>query len=331
VVITKAEKAASAARRAKNRAHGELRTHERVRARPIRKGERVKITRSCLEQRMFLTVGQEPEEIVNYYGYTLGLSLRDYRVDLHAATQMGNHHHVDVTDVHGTRVGFKNSLHGNLARGLNARRGRFENFWATGGSCDTCEPTDEESLDGLAYTDANAVISGLVRWSHEWPGFSTYGWRFGETRTFKRPDWYRDPNNPKNPDEVQITRIRPKIFMELSDDELFDKLMERIHERELKAHRDMAKANRRFKGVKKILKQKWHLAPTPRAERFRVKPKVVASSWWRLLAQLQRDRAWEAEYAAARATHLRREDALFPYGTYRLRQLSNVRVAQAPP
>ncbi len=28
---------------------------------------------------------------------------------------------------------------------------------------------------------------GLVKWAELWPGFTSAGWAFGETRTFKRP------------------------------------------------------------------------------------------------------------------------------------------------
>jgi putative transposase len=278
-----------------------------------------------------MATGARAKDVRNFYGYSLGVSLRNYGVLFHGGNQMGNHHHLDVTDVRAERVNFKISLHGHLARGFNALRGRFDDFWAGGGSCDTCQPTDEESLEDLAYTDANPVTAGLVKWGHQWPGFTTYGWRFGETRTFKRPDWYRDPDNPDNPPEITITRVRPDIFPELSDDELFEKLMKRIREIELQAHAEMRNKGRRFKGLRKLGREQWNRAPTTWEDRFTVEPKVVASSRWRVLAQLQRNRTWEREYAEARARHRRHEDSLYPYGTYWMRVHACVRVAQAPP
>jgi putative transposase len=198
---------------------------------------------------MFLSTGRTPDEIKNFFGYALGRSLSLYTVDFHAGNQMGDHHHIDATDVLGNRPGFKNSFHSTLARGLNAKRGRFDSFWSGGGSCDTCQPTDEEALMDLVYTDTNPVKAGLVKWGHRWPGFTTYGWRFGETRVFKRPDWFCDPDNPDNPEEVRVTRIRPKIFMHLSDDELFDLLMQKIREHERQIQEEMRKANSRGRGT----------------------------------------------------------------------------------
>lgn len=85
---------------------------------------------------MFLATGGDAEELRNFYGYTVGRALLKYNHELHAGCQMGDHHHTDTTDVDGNRPNFKNSVHGNLARGLNARRGRFDSFWTcTAPSC----------------------------------------------------------------------------------------------------------------------------------------------------------------------------------------------------
>jgi putative transposase len=297
----------------------------------VYQGTRLKITRRCLEQRMFLATGPEPEALRNFYGYTLGVALQRYGLEMHAGCQMSNHHHLDLTDVFGTRPAFKDSMHANVARGLNAKRGRFDHFWESGGSCDTCAPSDEESLEDLVYTDLNPVKAGLVKWGHRWPGFTTYGWKFGETRTFKRPSWYFDPENPDNPDVVHITRVRPKIFMHLSDDELWEKLMKRIRERELQIQAEMRQEGRRFMGEKKLGKQKWSRKPETPTDKFTVTPKVAASCRWRRLAQLQRDRHWERAYADARAELKAGKNPTFPTGTYQLRLLCGVQVAQAPP
>jgi hypothetical protein len=244
---------------------------------------------------------------------------------------MGNHHHTDVTDVLGTLPRFKDSFHANLARGLNCRHGRFDRFWSADGACDTRTPTDDETLEDLVYTLTNPVAAGLVKWGHRWPGFTTYGWKFGETRTFKRPDWYYDPNNPDIPDEVSITLHRPDIFPELSDDELYELLMRRVRERELEIQAEMRKDKRRFVGERKLAKTHWNRAPSTHEDRFTVTPTVAASSRWLRLAQLQRDRDWEAEYAHQRANLHAGREAVFPYGTYWLRVHARVNVANAPP
>ena len=252
-------------------------------------------------------------------------------MDFHGGTQMGNHHHNNVTDTLGLRPNYKNSMHGNLARGLNARYGRFDSVWSGGGSCDTVTPSDDETLEDLAYTDCNPVTAGIVKWGHLWPGFTTYGWRFGESRTFRRPGWYFDPDNPNNPPEVTLTRKRPDIFPELTDDAVFDKLMERCYEIQIAKQRDMKAKHRRFMGLGKLAKSKWWAKPTSWEDRYTLVPTVAASSKEKRIRELKSNAQWRARYADERAKLRNGEPALLPYGAHFLPTLYGVPVEAKPP
>ncbi len=299
-------------------------------------GARVLLTRRCHDRRLFLSPFGDPrkghtaEQTKNFYGYTLARAVFKYGALAHAACQMGNHHHLSITDVLGNRPNFKNSMHGNLARGLNARFGRFDSVWSGDGSCDTVAPTDLETLDDLAYTDCNPVTSGLVKWAHLWPGFTTYGWRFGETRTFERPDWYYDPDSPDNPEFITLTRVRPAIFLELSDDELFDKLMERCLEIQRDKQAEYQRENRRFMGVKKLAKTKWWKRAKSWEDRFTMIPTVAASNKHKLAAQLKRDAEWRVEYAEQLVNLRAGRPATLPHGSYFLPRIYGVPVAKPP-
>ena len=333
---------ASARRRAANRARGEARTRKRVRARPVTPGERTKVTIRCHERRLFLSPygrlqkGQNPEAAAeamrNFVGYAFGRAQLMYGFDFHAGVVMGDHPHYDTTDRLANRPRYKNSIHSSLARGVNAKLGRFDSLFAPGGSCDTTTPTDEETLMDLAYTDTNPVKAGLVKWGHLWPGFTTYGWRFGESRTFRLPDWFFDPDNPDNPETVTITRVRPRgIYPDLSDDELSDKLMNLCRELERAKQQEMKAQNRRFMGLKKLAKTNpWHQA-TSREDRFRIKPRVASTDRWKRSAALRRNRHWAEHYARSRDDFEAGLDPEFPYGTYQMRVRFNVRVADKPP
>ena len=328
----------SARRREANRAHGKRRAHPRVRARPVCPGDRVKTTIRCHERRFFLTPYGPPrdgmsldecaEELRNFVGYTFARAQLKYGFAFHAGNAMGNHPHYDTTDRDGNRPRYKNSIHSSLARGINAKLGRFDSFFEGGGSCDTITDSDEQTLLDLAYTDINPVAAGLVKWGDLWPGFTTYGWRFGEGRTFRRPDWFFDPENPDNPEEIELVRVRPDgLYPELSDKELTAKLMElcRKLEREIQAN------TKRFLGLKKLAKTKWRNAPKTPEDRFTVEPKVASSDRWRRIAAIERNKEWNAHYARSREAHARGENPIFPYGTYLLRVRYNVRVAPRPP
>jgi hypothetical protein len=108
-MVTCAQKQASAARRADNRARGQARSHARVRARPLHPGSSYKVTKRCLERRMFLAPGHKPDELVNFIGYCLAYTALKYGIEVHAAVAMLNHYHVDLTDPHGKRRSSPNS------------------------------------------------------------------------------------------------------------------------------------------------------------------------------------------------------------------------------
>ncbi|PRP99355.1 hypothetical protein [Enhygromyxa salina] len=328
-MATPAQKQASAARRAKNRARGESRDYPRVRARPFYRGARYKITRRCIGRLMLFASGRDAKQVVNFIGYCLAHAAARYGIQIHSSLWMSNHHHTDLTDPEANLVPFKQLLHSLIARGRNRQLGRDDTVWSGQGPCDTQRPTDDESLMDMVYTLTNPVKDGLVRWSRVWPGFTTIGWRYGETRTFKRPAFFDEDGDM--PEEVSLTLVRPGIFSQLDDDELYDKLMDAVRERELEIQRSMRRHSRRFMGLPKLAKQHWSRAAKSFEERFKIKPKHAASSEGQLLRELARNREWEREYAAARELLLAGKPAVFPAGTYWMRRFVGVEVAaQAP-
>ena len=215
-----------------------------------------------------------------------------------------------------------------VARGLNALRGRFDRFWSGDGPCDTRHPPEDEALSDLVYTLTNPVAAGLVKWSRAWPGLTTAGMSFGDTRDFERPDWFFDGQG-RMPREATLTLMRPPSFGELDDAVLDEILADAVRAAELQVQQQMRARGQRFMGLQKLAKQSWSRVAKSLEERFGVTPKVAGSSKWIRLAQLQRDRAWEAEYARARARWLAGEEVVFPAGTYWLRRFAGVKVAGA--
>lgn len=321
---------ASARRRADNRARGGARARSRVRARPIYPGARYKVTRRCLERRLLLAPGEEPERLRDFIGYCLAYTARKYGIQIHAAVVMSNHYHVDLSDPRGQLPAWKQLFNSLLARGVNALRGRFDSFWSCDQPCDTRRPSEDDALADLVYTITNPVEAGLVKWSEQWPGFTTAGWRFGDTRSYRRPEWFFDPQGSM-PEEVSLILVRPPIFRELDDEALFEKLSAGVRDRERRAQAKLRAEGRRFMGGNKIAKQSWRRASTSFEPRFGQAPKVAASSRWLQLAELQRDRDWERQYARARRLWRRGEDAVFPAGTYWLRCFAGIAVAERPP
>lgn len=271
------------------------------------------------------------KDLNNFLGYCLGLCAGRHGQELYAWNFLSNHYHIDVLDKLGEVSAFKQHFNSLVARGVNAMRGRFEQFWSNDGPCDTRMPTDEETLNDLAYTLANPVKDRLVKWGHLWPGFSSYGWKFGETRTFHQPDWFFDKNNKDLPESVTVTLSRPPIFKHLSDEQLWEKLMERVRELEIEAQMKVRRAGRRFLGLSKIEKTKWNDAPEKPEDRFTETPEVASGCRWRAKQEEQRNLEWEKEYAESMDQWDDGFDPDFPYGTYYMRKFIGVNVATGPP
>ncbi|NJL73497.1 MAG: hypothetical protein HC888_19210, partial [Candidatus Competibacteraceae bacterium] len=98
VVVTPKQKQASADRRTRSQAHGRKRPYPRVRARPIYTGRSYKVTRRCLERRMFFLADDKGDDVENLVGYCLAHAANEFGIQVHACVMMSNHHHTDVTD-----------------------------------------------------------------------------------------------------------------------------------------------------------------------------------------------------------------------------------------
>lgn len=294
-------------------------------------GASLKITLSCHENKLMLATGVEPELIRQIFGYVLACALAKYGLLLHGAIQMGNHYHLDVTDVRGVLPYFKAYFNGMLARALNAHRGRLGDFWDRKGSCDTVRDNDEESIGDLVYTETNAVAAGLVKWPKKWPGFHTAGWAFGTSQEFERPDCAFFQNEKKWPKKVSILRAKPPCLSGYTDADATSVLSEAVRVRCLEKQAQMKDQNQRFKGVPKLAKDKWWRVPGSSAkdEWFGVRPKVAVRSQWRKQHALQRNAEWEAAYAAADEAFKNGDrNVEFPYGTWLVRKRHGVKVAQ---
>lgn len=299
----------------------------RVRARPIHKGTRYKITRRCLERRFFLVPSPEINEQI---GYWLAVCLEEHGIQLHAACFMSNHYHLDVTDVGGNLPAFKNHFNATLARLVNSTRGRFDKFWAEDRPSDVRLLEDDDVIEKMAYTLANPTSAGLVKWGRRWPGLTTYSMGFGDSLDFEKPKTFFDPNNNSLPQTALLRLVRPAIELELSDDELHGKLMVEVRRREVEMQREMRAKGRRFLGECRILRQKWNLSSRSREKRFELNPTFASKNKWARIAQVQRDRDWEARYAAAMDALLGgARDVLFPAGSYWMRLFAGARVSAA--
>ncbi len=300
----------------------------RVRARPIVPGTRYKVTRRCYSRQFLLVPSQAVNEII---GYWLAVCLERHGLELHSACFMSNHYHLDVTDPHGNLPAFKNQLNAVLARALNALRGRFDKFWSEDRPCDVRILTDADMLPSMAYTLANPVEAGLVKWGWRWPGFTTAGMCFGETKTFRRPLTFFDPTNDELPNAVTLRLTRPKVLLGLSDELLHVELERETRAREVAKQDQLRQAGKRFLGEARVQRQQWTENPRSRETRFTRTPTRASANKWARIAAAQQDRVWRTAYAAARERFLAgSREVFFPFGSYWLCRFAGAQATLAP-
>src|SRR4051812_43552744 len=94
--------------------------------RTVLPGKTIMLTRRCT-QRQFLL---KPDVKTNQaYWYCLGVAAQRFEIDLILPLAMSNHEHINLFARHGREPEFTAYFHGLLARCMNARLGRWENFW----------------------------------------------------------------------------------------------------------------------------------------------------------------------------------------------------------
>ncbi len=275
-----------------------------------------KVTRRTAQRQFLLLPTTVTREV---FGYCLGLALERFRIRLHAVTVLSNHYHADVTDPYGELPDFKHLLNMLVARAMNAHWGRFENFFASDSPSDVELATPAEVLDRMVYTLTNPVKDRLVRRGTDWQGLTTYGLRFGAKLVFQRPKAFFDDAGGL-PEQVVIEVSRPDILPELSDEELFRLLMRKVKAREREVVAAAKHEQKRFLGMRRVLRQRPTDTPRSREPRFNLNPRVASRSKWQRIAALQRDQRWLEAYREAYERFCAgMRDVVFPHGAYLMR------------
>lgn len=281
------------------------------------------ITRRCT-QRQFLL--RPDADTVQAYLYVLGLAAQLARVDLIYAMTMSNHEHVEVADREGRRVVFYQYLHELVARAMNCRRGRFDNFWASEQTSVVRLVTVDDLVDKIVYSATNPVTAGLVARVDQWPGVNTL-----KALLDKRPIVVKRPRfffREEMPAEVTLTfRIPPELG---DEDEILARIRRRVAEVEAREAAARASTGRRVLGRRAVRQQSWRDLPRTHESRFGLRPSVACRDKWGRIEALQCNEHFLEAYADARRLWLAGKPTLFPPGTYWLRHFAFVPVA-APP
>ncbi len=256
--------------------------------------------------------------------YCLAYAMAKTGVKVHAFVVMSNHIHLVVTDPFGKLPEFAHLLHRNIANALNARYGRWENFWAPGSYSDVQLDTGADIVRKILYTVLNPVEAGLVKRAEQWPGLTSAGIPFGTKIKARRPEFYfREDGDMPEELELLLT-VPPK--MKISQKKLTATVQQRSAEEEAVYQREAARRGRRFLGPKRCREARHFDRPRSREPRRGLNPRIAGILESTRVAALRRLKIFWASYRQARERW--RDGArnvLFPHGTYGLRVYAKVR------
>ena len=269
-------------------------------------------------------------------GYIVAVMSKKYNISIHAICVLSDHWHLVVHDWFDNIVDFTRDCHSFIARAINNTYGDTESLWSSNQTSRPRPLTPADTLDRIGYTMGNPVKHGLVKYGRSWPGLRR-SWPDRPMR-FRRPkNFFRDIGTEEDegtwPDWAILEMHRPVGFEDESDSDLAIKVRKAIADAEASFRSQRAEAGKhQYLGRGKVLKQKRHSRAQTPEKKYRRRKNVVCADPELEEQALQADRAWRATYAERLVRWRRGErDVEFPYGTYKMRVVHNVRVADPPP
>ena len=283
------------------------------------------ITRRTTQQLFLL----RPSAAINgAIRYCLGLAQRRSKVKIHAIIFMSNHYHIVVTDVDGKLPIFTEELHKLIARCLNCKHERWENFWAGAAQTSHVElATREAILEKIVYTLANPTEALLVSHGPEWPGVRLF--RKGKYKVSKPTFFFRTKDEGGTlPQSLKLVLSAPDIGVH---EKRADDVVQRAVTAREKVLREQAYAEgKTFLGAAKVKAQKIYHSSSGSTPHRGLSPQVAARDKWRRIEVLARNADFVKEHAERRKEFVAgKRDVVFPAGTYRLVKQFGARCAEA--
>jgi hypothetical protein len=291
-----------------------------TRPRQVLANEFYMITRSCT-QRQFLL--RPDEETNNAFAYCLAEAAQRFEIDVVLPMAETNHHHTIIYDQHGRFPAFTEHFHKMVAKCMNARWGRWENFWAAEEVCVTRLLGREAVMNELVYAAINPVKDLLVEQAWQWPGINGYRELIqNKPLRAKRPRHFFRKGGSM-PAEVTLDLVIPVVLG--TREEVVAELRARVEQVEHATREHRLQTGKRILGRRKVLTQSWKESPTSVAPHRRLRPRFAGAITERVAA-LAAYKDFLAEYDEARLAWKSGLRALFPTGTYWLRRFAPVSV-----
>lgn len=296
--------------------------------RQIIPGETYLITRRCTRREYLL---RPDEETTAVFDYCFAEAAARHGIGLIAWTAMSNHYHAIVHDPKGQLPAFLEHFHKMVAKVMNARWDRCENFWSSEETCVTRLINNNDIFEKIIYVLCNPVAADLVDRVHDWPGSSSMHSFDGKVTKHRRPKFYFWEGGVM-PEVVELrTTLPSRITKHESAESFWKRVRKALGAREETLREERINAKRRVFGRKAVMRVPHTDSPKKISNRGGLRPCIACLDEERRILELEALEAFRAAYADARlkwAAGNRR--VVFPYGTYRLLDVG-VRCADRPP
>jgi putative transposase len=230
--------------------------------RSIVSGATYLITRRTLRRHLLL---RPDASITQLIVYALAVSANRYGIEVHAICAMSTHIHLVVTDSEGTLPRFLHHFHRLVALGTKVLRSWEGPVWDHDPTSVVRLMTRAAVVEKIAYTLANPVAAGLVRFAHEWPGAKVRIGEIGHAELrAKRPDVYFDPTNSAWPEVAKIPLTRPPDIKEEDTEEFRREVTVELERQEKIAHAEAQRRGIPFLGARRAA----NVSPHERASSF---------------------------------------------------------------
>jgi putative transposase len=288
--------------------------------RRIMPGDVYLITRRCTRREFLL----RPDETTNQiFEYCLAEAAERYGIELIAWKAMSNHYHAVAHDPHGRLPAFIEHFHKMIAKCMNRRWNRWENFWSSDETCVTRLVTNHDILEKVLYVLCNPIESDLVGRIADWPGSSSLGYMNGKEKTIRRPKGGYFLEDGKMPKTATLrATVPPCITKEESAASWRAAVRAALSERETTILAERARKKRTVLGRKAVLRARPTQAPSPDTIRRKLRPCIACLEPVRRALELRALKEFRVRYAEVRARWIAGDrSATFPAGTYRMRLL----------
>ena len=260
-------------------------------------GDTYLITRRCTRREYLL----RPDEVTNeVFAYCLAEAAKRFGIGLIAWDVMSNHYHAVVHDPKGLLPAFLEHLHKMIAKTMNARWNRWENFWSTEETCVTRLVTDNDIFEKVLYVLCNPIAADLVDRLNDWPGVSSLTYLGTKTTTHKRPKFFfRDDGTM--PETVKLTSMVPPSILEHETAAAWRaRIRKALAERERTIREGRVTGKRRVVGRKAILRMPHTEKPTTASSPRKLRPAIACKDPERRELELVALKEFRARYADAR-------------------------------